>query len=41
MIEKLFLEAGFPVGVYQNIIISSRESEYILSKDEVKGVNLT
>ncbi len=41
MIEKLFLEAGFPVGVYQNIIISSRESEYILSRNEVKGVNLT
>jgi succinate-semialdehyde dehydrogenase/glutarate-semialdehyde dehydrogenase len=41
MIEKLFLEAGFPVWVYQNIIISSRESEYILSRDEVKGMNLT
>ena len=41
MIEKLFLEAGFPVWVYQNIIISSRESEYILSREEVKWVNLT
>ena len=41
MIEKLFLEAGFPVWIYQNIIISSRESEYILSREEVKWVNLT
>lgn len=35
-IEKLFLESGFPVGVYQNIIISSSESDYILSRDEVR-----
>ena len=41
MIEKLFLEAWFPVGVYQNIFISSRESEYILWREEIKGVNLT
>lgn len=40
-IEKLFLESGFPLGVYQNIIISSSESEYILSREEVRGVNLT
>jgi hypothetical protein len=36
MIEKLFLEAGFPKGIYQNIFISARESEYILSREEIK-----
>lgn len=41
MIEKLFLEAGFPKGIYQNIFISARESEYILSREEIKWVNLT
>jgi succinate-semialdehyde dehydrogenase/glutarate-semialdehyde dehydrogenase len=41
MIEKLFLEAGFPEWVYQNIFISSSESEHILSKEEIKWVNLT
>lgn len=41
MIEKLFLQAGFPVGVYQNIFISSRETDHILSREEIRWVNLT
>ncbi|PZM83883.1 NAD-dependent succinate-semialdehyde dehydrogenase [Candidatus Gracilibacteria bacterium] len=40
-IEELFLKAGFPAGVYQNIFVSGSESEYILSRKEVQGVNLT
>lgn len=40
-IEELFLEAWFPIWVYQNIIVSSRDSEYIISKDEIAWVNLT
>lgn len=40
-IEKLFLKAWFPVWVYQNIIVSSSDSEYIISKKEVAWVNLT
>jgi len=40
-IEELFLQAGFPVWIYQNIFVSSSESEYILSKKEIKWVNLT
>lgn len=40
-IEKLFLEAGFPVGIYQNIFVSSSESEYIMSRKEIAGTNLT
>lgn len=40
-IEELFLEAGFPMGVYQNIFVSSSESEYILSRPEIQGTNLT
>ena len=40
-IEALFLQAWFPEGVYQNIIVSSSESEYILSRPEIAGVNLT
>ncbi len=41
MLEKLFLEAGFPEWVYQNIIISWRDSEFILSQREVVWLNLT
>ncbi|MCP4523648.1 MAG: aldehyde dehydrogenase family protein [Candidatus Gracilibacteria bacterium] len=40
-IEDLFLEAGFPEGIYQNIFVSSSMTEYILSRKEIKGVNLT
>ena len=35
-IEELFLLAGFPEGVYQNIMVSSSESEYILSRKEIR-----
>ena len=41
MIEDLFLEAGFPEGIYQNLFISSRDTEYVLAKEEIKWVNLT
>jgi succinate-semialdehyde dehydrogenase / glutarate-semialdehyde dehydrogenase len=40
-IEKLFLNAWFPVWVYQNIIVSSSDTEYIISKKEIAWVNLT
>ena len=40
-IEKWFLEAGFPVGVYNNIYISSSKSEMILEHPLVRGMNLT
>jgi acyl-CoA reductase-like NAD-dependent aldehyde dehydrogenase len=35
-LEELFLEAGFPEGVYQNLFISSRDTEYVLAKNEIK-----
>ena len=40
-IEKWFLEAGFPVWVYNNIRISSSKSEMILEHKHVRGMNLT
>lgn len=40
-IEKWFLEAGFPVGIYSNIFVSSSQSELIISHEHVRGVNLT
>lgn len=40
-IEELFLEAWFPVWVYQNLMVSSSDSEYIISKKEIAWVNLT
>ena len=40
-IENWFLEAGFPVGVYNNICISSSSSEMILAHKYVRGMNLT
>ncbi len=40
-IEDFFLKAGFPEGIYQNLFISSSQSELILSHKLVRGVNLT
>jgi len=40
-IEQLFLDAGFPVGVYTNLFSSASQSEYILAHPLVRGVNLT
>lgn len=40
-IEELFLKAGFPEWIYVNLQASSRDSEYIISKKEISGVNLT
>ena len=40
-LEKLFLDAGFSEWIYTNMFISSSKSEYIISKKEIKWVNLT
>ena len=40
-IEKLFIDAWFPIWVYQNLQIDSKESEYILSHPYVRWTNLT
>jgi len=40
-IEKLFLEAGFPKGVFQNLRIGHSEVKEVLESTIVKGVSLT
>jgi succinate-semialdehyde dehydrogenase/glutarate-semialdehyde dehydrogenase len=40
-IEEIFLEAGFPDGVFQNLIIHHDKTEKIISNDIVKAVTLT
>lgn len=40
-IEELFLKAGFPEWIYVNLQASSRDSEYIISKEEIAWINLT
>ena len=41
MIEDVFTKAGYPDGVFQNLIIHHDESEKIISHDAVKAVTLT
>ena len=41
MIERLFLEAGFPSGVFQSLVIEVDLVERIISSDVVQGVALT
>ena len=40
-IEELFIEAGFPDGVFQNLIMHHDKTEKIISSDTVKAVTLT
>lgn len=40
-IEDVFLEAGFPKGVFQNLEVGHKEVKEILEHDTVKGVSLT
>lgn len=40
-IEKLFLDAGFPKGVFQSLMIDSKAVEAVISAPEVRAVSLT
>lgn len=40
-IENVFLEAGFPEGVFQNLVISSNKVAQVIENREVKAVTLT
>ncbi|QYJ67958.1 NAD-dependent succinate-semialdehyde dehydrogenase [Flavobacterium litorale] len=40
-IEELFTEAGFPDGVYKNLLISGKQVNTIIDLPYVKGVSLT
>ncbi|MCY0970287.1 aldehyde dehydrogenase family protein [Chryseobacterium wangxinyae] len=40
-IEKIFLEAGFPEGVFQNLEVGHKEVKEILEHPTVTGVSLT
>jgi len=41
LLEKLFIEAGFPKGVYQNLLISGDQVKAVIDNPIVKGVSLT
>jgi succinate-semialdehyde dehydrogenase / glutarate-semialdehyde dehydrogenase len=40
-IEEVFIKAGFPEGIFQNLIIGSKKVEEVLKNDRVKAVTLT
>lgn len=41
LLEKIFLEAGFPEGVFQSLVIDNASVESIIQSDYVQGVALT
>ncbi|MFO8147583.1 MAG: aldehyde dehydrogenase family protein, partial [Gillisia sp.] len=41
MIEDVFIKAGFPEGVFQNLIVHHDQTEKIIAHDAVKAVTLT
>ena len=40
-LEKLFIEAGFPVGLYQNLPISIEQTAKVITDCRLNGVSLT
>ena len=40
-IEELFLEAGAPVGLYTNLLISGKTATQLVADTRIKGVSLT
>ena len=40
-IEELFLEAGAPIGLYTNLLISGKRASELISDKRIKGVSLT
>ncbi|WP_313805533.1 NAD-dependent succinate-semialdehyde dehydrogenase [Flavobacterium sp.] len=40
-IEALFLEAGFPIGIYQNLHINSNKVAEVIAHPQIKAVSLT
>jgi succinate-semialdehyde dehydrogenase / glutarate-semialdehyde dehydrogenase len=41
LLEELFLDAGFPKGVYTNLLISGEQVEGVINNPVVKAVSLT
>ncbi len=41
LLESIFLEAGFPEGVFQNLVINTENIKEIIADQRVKGVSLT
>lgn len=41
LIEDAFIEAGFPEGVYQNLLISGKQVEGVINNPVIKAVSVT
>lgn len=41
LIEDIFLEAGFPEGVYKNLLIAGDQVEHVINNPIIKAVSLT
>jgi len=41
LLEKLFLDAGFPQGVYQNLLIAGSQVEKVIEHTAISAVSLT
>lgn len=39
--EKMFLDAGFPAGAYQNLYADSKQIAHMIADDRIQGVSLT
>jgi succinate-semialdehyde dehydrogenase / glutarate-semialdehyde dehydrogenase len=40
-IEKIFLKAGFPEGVFQSLLVNSKDVEHLIADNGIRAVTLT
>lgn len=40
-LEKIFINSGFPSGIFQILLIKNQEIEYVISNDIIQGVTFT
>ena len=41
MIEQIFIDAGFPAGVFQSLLIEAKQVDEVIENDLIKAVTLT
>jgi succinate-semialdehyde dehydrogenase / glutarate-semialdehyde dehydrogenase len=39
--EKLFIDAGAPRGIFQNLFINYKQSEFVIENENIQGVTIT
>ncbi|WP_185864950.1 aldehyde dehydrogenase family protein [Blattabacterium cuenoti] len=41
VLEEIFIKSGFPIGIFQILLIKTNDVEYVISNDIVQGISFT